>query len=68
MVLPTLHPCPLEDCQPPTFLQVRHARHAHSYLLVVSPDQAEDKAAVHQGQQVAEEEGQAGALLASAAE
>lgn len=60
MVLPTLHPRPLEDCQPPTFLQVRRARHAHSYLLVVSPDQAEDEAAVHQGQQVAEEEGQAG--------
>lgn len=30
------------------------------YLLVVGPGQAEHKAAVHQGQQVAEEEGQAG--------
>ena len=31
-----------------------------AYLLVVSPDQAEDEATVHQGQQIAEEEGQAG--------
>lgn len=30
------------------------------HLLVVGPDQAEDKAAVRQGQQITQEEGQAG--------
>lgn len=45
---------------PPCHPQVRCSRNAHPYLLVVGPDQAEDEATVHQGQQVAEEEGQAG--------
>lgn len=39
---------------------VSRSCHAHPYLLVVSPDQAEDEAAVHQGQKITEEEGQAG--------
>lgn len=51
---------PWRTASPATFLQVCRAHHAHFYLLVESPDQAEDEAAVHQGQQVAEEEGQAG--------
>lgn len=46
--------------QPTTPPRLCHAHHAHPYLLVVGPDQAEDEAAVHQGQQIAEEEGQAG--------
>lgn len=45
---------------PATSLQMCRSHRAHPYLLVVGPDQAEDEAAVHQGQQVAEEEGQAG--------
>ena len=59
-VPPTPHHVPRRTASPPKFLQVRRAHHAHAYLLVVSPDQAEDKATVHQGQQIAEEEGQAG--------
>lgn len=53
-------PHPRRCVVPTTSLQVCHSHHAHPYLLVVSPDQAEDKAAVHQGQQITEEEGQAG--------
>lgn len=51
---------PATPTTPLYHLQVRLSCHAHSYLLVVSPNQAEDKATVCQGQQVAEEEGQAG--------
>lgn len=43
----------------PTTHQATHGEVHPSHLLVVGPDQAEHKAAVHQGQQVAEEEGQA---------
>lgn len=45
---------------PPCHPQMHCSHSAHPYLLVVGPDQAEDEAAVHQGQQVTEEEGQAG--------
>lgn len=45
---------------PPWHPQGRRSCHAHPYLLVVGPDQAEDEAAVRQRQQVTEEEGQAG--------
>lgn len=38
-------------------LQVHFSHCTCPYLLVVDPDQVEDKAAVHQGQQIAEEEG-----------
>lgn len=51
---------PLRPPRPPASLVLCHAYHAHPYLLVVGPDQAEDEAAIHQGQQIAEEEGQAG--------
>lgn len=54
MFLCPSHPPPRQS------LQGCRSQHAHPYLLVVGPDQAEDEAAVHQGQQIAEEEGQAG--------
>lgn len=44
----------------PCHLRVHCSRRARPYLLVVGSDQAEDEASVRQGQQIAEEEGQAG--------
>ena len=44
----------------PCHLRVRCSCRARPYLLVVGSDQAEDEASVRQGQQIAEEEGQAG--------
>lgn len=41
----------------PSHCRCTFPHRVYPYLLVVDPDQVEDEATVHQGQQIAEEEG-----------